>query len=322
MDGFRIAIDDLVDHGAGLTRPECVLCLKSGTVFTSNGEGGVTRIGADGAVRPIVAPEGAYRPMTNGFALTAEGDFLLADLRGDGVWRLGQDGACSPFLQHVDGVRLGSTNFVGIDAKGRVWATVSTRLEPRQRAYRGDVADGYIVLADGAGARIVADQIGYTNEAIVDPSGDWLMVNETFARRTSRYAIAGDGSLGPRETLTEYGAGTYPDGLAFDEEGALWVTSVLSNRLIRVTPDGRQTLIFEDCDAAALAAAEDAFQAGELNAGHMGAVASTRVRGLSSIAFGGPDRRTAYLGNLFDDRLYSFRSPVAGAAPAHWELDL
>jgi sugar lactone lactonase YvrE len=102
------------------------------------------------------------------------------------VWRLGQDGACAPFLREVDGMRLGSTNFVGVDPKGRIWAAVSTRREPRQRAYRGDVADGYIVLVDGDGARIVADEIGYTNESIVDPSGEWLIVNETFARHAGR----------------------------------------------------------------------------------------------------------------------------------------
>ena len=189
MGDFRIDIDDLVDYGAGLVRPECVLCLKSGTVFTSNGDGGVTRIDADGTCRHILAD--GYRPMTNGFALTAEGDFLLADLHGDGVWRLGQDGACAPFLREVDGMRLGSTNFVGVDPKGRIWAAVSTRREPRQRAYRGDVADGYIVLVDGDGARIVADNIGYTNESIVDPSGEWLVVNETFVRRGGRHRWPG-----------------------------------------------------------------------------------------------------------------------------------
>jgi sugar lactone lactonase YvrE len=322
MDEFRLTIDDLVDYGTGLTRPECVLCLKSGTIFTSNGDGGVTRIDANGECRHILGDR--YRPMTNGFALTAEGDFLIADLRGDGVWRMGQDGTCAPFLRNVDGIQLGSTNFVGVDSKGRIWATISTEREPRQLAYRGDVADGYIVLIekDGSGARIVADNIGYTNEAIVDPSGEWLVVNETFARRTSRYAIDDDGSLGRPETLTEYGAGTYPDGLAFDEEGAIWVTSVVSNRLIRVTPDGGQTLIFEDCDAEVLAAVEDVFQAGEMGSEHMAKVVSQRARSISSIAFGGPDRRTAYLGNLLDDRLYSFKSPVAGAAPSHWELDL
>ena len=188
MDGFRIAIDALVDHGAGLTRPECVLCLKSGTVFTSNGEGGVTRIGADGAVRPIVAPEGAYRPMTNGFALTAEGDFLLADLRGDGVWRLGQDGACSPFLQHVDGVRLGSTNFVGIDAKGRVWATVSTRLEPRQRA----MLDFVVKVTNRPAEMVEADRQALRDIGFSDPDIWDISEVAAFFNMTNRMSLAID----------------------------------------------------------------------------------------------------------------------------------
>jgi hypothetical protein len=42
------------------------------------------------------------------------------------------------------------------------------------------------------------------------------------------------------------------------------------------------------------------------------------LRNISSIAFGGIDRRTAYLGCLLDDAIYAFRAPVAGLAPAHW----
>ena len=38
------------------------------------------------------------------------------------------------------------------------------------------------------------------------------------------------GALGPRETVTEYGHGVYPDGLEFDAEGGFWVTSIVSNR--------------------------------------------------------------------------------------------
>jgi hypothetical protein len=42
------------------------------------------------------------------------------------------------------------------------------------------------------------------------------------------------------------------------------------------------------------------------------------LKNISSIAFGGPDLRTAYLGCLLGDALATFRSPVAGAPPAHW----
>ncbi len=147
-----------------------------------------------------------------------------------------------------------------------------------------------------------------------------LYVNETYGRRTIRFPILEDGQLGARETVTEYGAGIFPDGLAFDEAGGVWMTSVVSNRLIRVAPDGSQTLVLEENDPEKLDQIEQVFQAGDLAREHLDTIETEIMKSISSIAFGGPDRRTVYLGNLLDNRLYTFRSPVAGAAPPHWEF--
>lgn len=38
---------------------------------------------------------------------------------------------------------LPPTNYVHLDAQGRVWITVSTRTTPRSDAYRPDIADGF-----------------------------------------------------------------------------------------------------------------------------------------------------------------------------------
>jgi sugar lactone lactonase YvrE len=322
---FHIEPADLGRFGGGLKRPECVLCLADGTVVTSNWGGGVSVTAPGGGVRHILGERPGQQPVaTNGFAIDRRGDFLLADLGNDGggVWRLACDGTLTPVMTEVDGVAMPPTNFVGVDRQDRIWATVSTRHAPRDTAYRPDVADGFIVLMDARGTRVVADDLGYTNEAIVDPGGDWLYVNETMARRTSRFAIGGDGSLGPRQTVTEYGPGTFPDGLAFDEEGCFWMTSVVSNRLIRVAPDGSQTIVVEENDPAALAIVERAFQAGEMGRPHLDSIETEVMLSISSIAFGGRDRRTVFLGNLLDDKLYSFKSPVAGAAPPHWDIVL
>lgn len=322
MQSFSLTPEALDSRGSRLARPECVLCTRAGDLFVSNWQGGVTRLTPDGSEIDIVGRRAGQPPVgTNGFAIDQEGCFLLADLHGEGggVWRLAPDGDLRPFLLEVDGRTLPPANFVGVDAAGRTWITVSTWRQPRDQAYRPDWADGFIVLVDGRGARIAAEGLAYTNEAIVHPSGAWLYVNETFGRRTSRMAIAANGDLGPRETVVEYGAGTFPDGLAFDEEGGFWMTSVVSNRLIRVDPDGGQQLVLEDCDAEALVAIETAFQAGTMGREHLDSLPRSRLGSISSIAFGGPDRRTGFLGNLLDSRIYSFTSPIPGAPPAHWE---
>ena len=117
-----------------------------------------------------------------------------------GVFALTRDGGVRPLLEQVDDVDLPPTNFVFEDDRARIWITVSTRHVPRAAAYRADVADGFIVLVDARGARIVADGLGYTNEAMLSPDGAWLYVNETFARRMSRFRVRPDGSLPARKS--------------------------------------------------------------------------------------------------------------------------
>jgi sugar lactone lactonase YvrE len=316
-----VSLADLAFVGAGLKRPECVLATAQGELYAADWRGGVAQVRPDGSHVLYAATLPGGRPLRpNGVALRRDGSFLLADLGETlgGVFALARDGSVQPFLEEVDGAALPPTNFVGIDAAERVWITVSTRKAPRALDYRPDCASGFIVLADARGARIVADGLGYTNEAVVSPDGRWLWVNETFARRTSRFALRADGALGPKEVVTTYGKGTFPDGLTFDVEGHAWITSVVSNRVIRVAPDGAQHLVLEDADAAHLAACEAAYLGGTLGRPHLDSVPSRVLKNISSLAFGGPDLRTAYLGCLLGDSIAYFRSPVAGHAPAHW----
>ena len=310
--------------GTGLQRPECVLCTAAGDVFSADWRGGVAQIAADGTQRLHLGQAAGLPPLRpNGIALLADGSFLLAQLGADdgGVYRLWRDGRVEPWLTSVAGAPLPPTNFVLPDGKGRTWVTVSTRRQPRALGYRADCDDGFIVRVGADGhAEVAADGLGYANEVAVHPDGRWLYVNETFARRLSRFALGDDGRLGPRQTVTEFGEGCFPDGIAFDVEGHAWVVSIVSNRLIRVAPDGRQQLWLEEADAAHLADVEAAFRAGTMGRPHLDAVPSCVLRNVSSIAFGGPDRRTAHLGCLLGDRIVTLRLPVAGAPLPHWSF--
>lgn len=316
-----VAPESLAFVGAGLVRPECVLATRAGALYTADWRGGVAVTGPGDASALFVATSGAPRAMRpNGIALRADGSFLLADLgeTAGGVFALARDGTVRPFLEAVDGVDLPPTNFVFEDDRARVWITVSTRRVPRAAAYRADVADGFVVVVDARGARIVADGLGYTNEAMLSPDGAWLYVNETFARRLTRFRVAADGALHGCETVTTFGHGTYPDGLAFDVQGHAWITSIISNRVLRVAPDGAATVVLEDADPAHVQWCEDAYLAGGLGRPHLDRAAGRVLKNISSLAFGGPDLSTAYLGCLLGDAIACFRAPVAGHPPFHW----
>ncbi len=316
-----IPLDRLSFVGKDLARPECVLTLPNGSLHVADWRGGVTIIAPDGSQRSVLA-KGAFTPKPNGIALHPQGGWLLAHL-GDsdgGVYHLEPDGTLEPYLLEVESTPLPPTNYVHVDAHHRVWITVSTRIQPRGDDYRPTASTGFIILKDAKGPRIVADGLGYTNECLIHPWTGQLYVNETFARRSVRFDVAVSGDLANKQTIAEYGAGTFPDGLTFDAEGGFWITSIVSNRVIRVDREGQQELLMQDCDLAFLDWVEEAFQAGTMGRPHLDDNKGKVLRNISSLAFGGPDLRTAYLGCLLGTQIARFDAPVPGLAPSHWSF--
>jgi sugar lactone lactonase YvrE len=311
---------DLRFLGQDLARPECVVTTARGEVFASDRRGGIAKV-QDGGPPELILDRGVEGFLPNGYALLPDRSFMIANLGpSGGVWRMRPDGALEPELLEVDGMVLPPTNFANAEhhtGSLRLWVSVSTRTVPRERAMRSDVADGYIVLKDARGARIVADGLGFTNENKLDPSGRWLYVNETMARRLSRFAVKDDG-LGPRETVAEFADGIFPDGFEFDAEGGIWIASVVSNRLLRIAPDGSQHVILDDSDSQTVARAEKTFAEHTFTRADIDAGRDGVLGNLASVTFGGPDLKTVFLGSLFADRLATFRSPIAGAEPPHW----
>jgi sugar lactone lactonase YvrE len=80
--------------------------------------------------------------------------------------------------------------------------------------------------------------------------------------------------------------------LAFDAEGNLWVTEVTRNAIYRIDRDGNAHCLFEDPEA-------------------------KLIDFPASIAFGGLDRKSVFVGSIRMDHLLHFRSSVAGAPLWH-----
>ncbi len=318
-----LSLDDVSFVGSRLARPECVLCTRAGDVFAADRRGAIAHIEPGGEQRLY---GGATFDLSvplfpNGIALDRDGSFLVTHLQdGDGgLFRLYRDGRVVPVLREVDGVRLHVSNFVLLDAQRRIWITISTRLCPRIDAFRPGVADGYVVLIDGRGARIVADGLAFANECRIDPAGRWFYVNETCAPRLTRYRVAENGDLSGRETVTTFGPGEFPDGMAFDVEGGLWITSIVSNRLIRVGTDGLPVTLLEDSDPALVADVDAAFRAGLLDRTLLERNSAKKLAHLSSIAFAGPELDRACFGVILGDSLPTITMPVRGVPPVHWD---
>ena len=221
----------------------------------------------------------------------------------------------SPFATTVAGRAIPPSNFVLIDGE-RTWITVSASTRKHQH-FTARERTGQILLVQNWTVSVAADGLTWTNELRISPDGRHLFVNETFACRMTRFDVAKDGALSNAIHLT-FPEGTFPDGMAFDAQGSLWIICVVSNRLIRVAPDLTWTVEFEDVDPSAFEVLASAHAAGQLTRDMIVRSRGSRVSNLSSIAFGGPDLKTLYLGGLGISAVQVLKSPIPGAPMAHW----
>ena len=138
---------------------------------------------------------------------------------------------------------------------------------------------GLICVQTDGTAAIVASDLLFPNGVVITPGGEQMMVAETFAARISAYDISLEGGLSNRRVWASFAAQPettlagavasgvpMPDGMALDEEGALWVGDAAGKGALRVR-EGGEIIDF-------------------VPTGNLAAYA---------VALGGADRRTLYL---------------------------
>ena len=82
------------------------------------------------------------------------------------------------------------------------------------------------------------------------------------------------------------------DGCGFDQDGNLWVTLVLANKVVAITPSGEVLTVLSD-------------PTGEL------------MHSPTNVSWGGPDMCDLYIGSVTRDYVVKVRSPVPGLPLVH-----
>jgi sugar lactone lactonase YvrE len=317
--------------GRDLSRPECILAERGGSLWAADARGGIMHIRPDGN-QNLITPTGAQEPagaqnanifegtLPNGLAFARNGDLLIANFGVNRLERMTRSGQSRVLYDSIEGVPLGKVNFVLRDKHERLWVSVSTHVSPWSQAITPRLADGYIALIDEKGIRIVADGFAFTNEIRLDAAEEWLYVAETCARRVTRLRVAPDGSLHDREVYgpSSLGSGII-DGIAFDAYGNLWATMILADRLVAITPDGQLLTLVAEGDPEAAARFDAEFDSGTgISEATIAATGGKLAPMMTSVTFGGADLKNVYLGSLKGTAIPCFSSPVAGLPMIHW----
>lgn len=340
LDGFVFEREQIGFVGRDLQRPECILAEPDGTLWVADARGGVTRIASDGSQRFIgqktdagfqghseATPQDLEAKFTrgtlpNGLAFAANGDILISNFGTDLLEVMARDGTTRTLYDSIEGMPIGKVNFVLRDSRGRIWLTVSTRVNPWTAALTSRVRDGYVAVVERGRLRVVADGFHFTNEIRLDAREEWLYIAETTGPHITRMRLDESNlqevRLTDREIFGPAHLGGMPDGIAFDAHGNLWCTLIMVDQLIALTPEGDRRLLLDDGDPAASSNLLERFGAGTLRSIDMEQAHGTIAPWMASVTFGGPDLRTVFLGSLRGTRIPFFRAPVPGLPMIHW----
>lgn len=308
---FKLNAAELIPYGQGLQRPECVWVDKEG-VWASDARGGVSRVRTDR--EPDLLGSGIADP--NGFSRRPDGSFLVAGLSDGRLHQIAPDGRTRVLLESLDGMPLGTVNYACSDGPRRIWLSVMTRHLPWVAAMQTRTRDGYILRIDADDARpeVVADGLDLTNEVKVSPDGRHLYVVETLGGRIVRFPIRANGTLGEKERVgpESLGRGALPDGITFDPAGNIWVTVISQNALQVIDREGAAHVVYSDANAEAVEAIAHAVEQRSGTLDHLLACMAVAgpLRLPTSLAFGGPDGRVAFLGSVAVPHLLTFKVPA------------
>jgi gluconolactonase len=218
-----------------LSAPEGPVALSDGTWLIVEGgseRGCVSQLSADGQNNRPIKKTG--RP--NGLALHADGAIWVAESKVPSLLRLTMDGKSEVVATECDGEPFLFPNDLCFGPDGALYLTDSginaDSFAPNNQIrpdYMDIPYDGRVYRVDSAGAVTRIDEgISFTNGIAFGPD-NLLYVNETLTGNIYRYGWK-DGSIcGPRELFgnvirTDSPAGWKgPDGMAFDENGLLFV---------------------------------------------------------------------------------------------------
>lgn len=228
----EIEIDRFEIFANGLDHPECCAFDRDGNLWAGGEAGQLYRI----------EPSGKFETITNlggfccGIALSPDDLELFVCVSGVGVVRVTKNGEHRVFATHAGNHKIVAPNYLLFDGLGRLYVTDSGNWMKQ---------NGYVLrfARDGSG-EILAGPFGYANGLALTTDEQYLFLVESDSDSILRFEIGPDRLHAP-EKYAEH-VGRFPDGLALDAAGNVYVCCYASDEIWRIDPNGQKSLLAHD----------------------------------------------------------------------------
>jgi len=224
-----------------LDHPEGIAVGRDGMVYAGGEAGQVYRITPDGKRVDTFAQTAGF---CLGITLDADENLYICDAGRRSILQVNQDGDVCLVLDSVNGRKLICPNFSVFDSRGNLYFSDSGEWKR---------ANGHIYRLSSHGLPEVFAEgpFHFPNGMALDSTETHLYVVESNLDRVLKIEITPDGHAGAIEVFAN-GLSDVPDGLAFDQEGNLYVTAYASNCIYRVTPQRWAEVLCRDVECALL----------------------------------------------------------------------
>ncbi|HWC32667.1 MAG TPA: SMP-30/gluconolactonase/LRE family protein [Actinomycetota bacterium] len=227
-----------------LDHPEGVAVHPDGSIWCGGERGQIYRIDPDGTSIEEVASTGGF---CLGMAFDADATRLfVCDLKHAAVFRL--DVASRRIERFADGAPAGRfrvPNYPAFGPDGALYVSDS-------HEFRAPGPGIWRVDPDGSARLWYADSVDFANGLAFSRDGRHVYVAETFGNAVFRLPVLDDGSPGDREEVASL-PGAWPDGLAFDTSGNVYVGCYEPSQILRIDPTGDVRLLYREMSAHTLA---------------------------------------------------------------------
>ncbi|WP_152490101.1 MULTISPECIES: SMP-30/gluconolactonase/LRE family protein [unclassified Pseudomonas] len=201
--------------------PEDTAVDAQGRVYAGLHDGRVVRVLADDSVETFADTGG--RPL--GMDFDAAGNLILADAY-KGLLRIDPQGRIEVLSTEADGLPFAFTDDLDIASDGIIYfSDASSRFQ--QPDYLLDLLEarphGRLLSYDPSTGetRVLLDDLYFANGVALSANEDFVLVNETYRYRITRYWLKGE-RAGQHEVFIDNLPGL-PDNLQGDRKGTFWV---------------------------------------------------------------------------------------------------